>query len=92
MLFSYDTSLKKRIPTGSERFKLEFRADAINVLNHANFLMSKNGKFVFGSLNCHSSNVDNPIHSANYSNSLTFGALQQAGSPRMIKLGLKASF
>jgi hypothetical protein len=77
-LFNVDTSLFKRIPI-RERLNLQFRAEAFNVFNHANFAYP-NGIVFQG-------------NSSNYSYSDSAGQITATATPsRQIQLALKLLF
>ncbi len=71
---NWDTSLLKTFPVGEKR-RFEFRAEAFNVLNHANFLFAAPG----------------PQNSNNSTvlGTPTFGYVTAAREPRQIQFGLK---
>jgi hypothetical protein len=73
----WDSSLFKTFQV-SERFRLEFRSEFFNLLNHTNFLLSQSG----------------PQESNNSTvlGTPQFGFLTAARAPRQIQFGLKLSF
>jgi hypothetical protein len=78
-----DVSLGRLFSLG-ERFKLQFRADAFNALNHPNFT-NPGGFIQFGTLEFQSSSMLN--HGLGGLNPLF-----QSGGPRSLQLSLKLTF
>jgi hypothetical protein len=81
-LLSFDTSLD-RIFNLTERFHLDVRADAFNVINHTNFAApSQSGIQIPG--------IATGVSAA--LNSTTFGRITSAGDPRILQFSLKLLF
>jgi hypothetical protein len=82
-LTQIDLSIGRRFSL-TERFKLQFRADAFNVLNHPNFL-NPSGFFTFGSSGLQSTEMLNQGLGG-------LNPLFQEGGPRSLQLSLKLTF
>jgi hypothetical protein len=81
-LLSFDASVD-RIFALRERFKLDVRADAFNVINHTNFASpSQTGIQIPG--------IATGVSSA--LNATTFGRITSAGDPRILQFSLKLLF
>jgi hypothetical protein len=81
-LLSFDTSLD-RIFGITERFRLDVRADAFNVINHTNFgAPSQSGIQIPGI----ATGVTSVLNSA------TFGRITSAGDPRILQFSMKLIF
>jgi hypothetical protein len=75
LFFNWDASIIKNIPV-NERVKLQFRAEAFNVLNRANFF--PNGQFGANSI----FDINSP----------NFGRLSETFSPRIMQFALRLEF
>jgi hypothetical protein len=81
-LLSFDVSLDRMFYV-TERFHLDVRADAFNVINHTNFSSpSQTGISIPGI----SAGVSSAL------NSTTFGRLTSAGDPRILQFSMKLIF
>jgi hypothetical protein len=74
----FDVALS-RVFALAERFRLEGRAEAFNVINHANFAAYSTSNFTYSGL-------------SGAINSATFGRITSAGDPRILQFALKLHF
>lgn len=78
----FDASLVRDFNV-TERFRLEARAEAFNVLNHTNFIAAATGTGIPG---ISTSGISLSRSSAN------FGQITSAGDPRILQLAMKLTF
>ena len=80
-MFNFDIALSRQFCI-SERFSLQARAEAFNVINHANFVGAISPAGLIASFSTMTTNAT----------SATFGQPQAAFDPRILQFAVKAIF
>ena len=91
-LVNYDMSLVKQF-TVQERLRFQFRVDAFNIFNHANFTNLNTTVNYSGSYPNNLTVANNPYNSAGVLvNQNGFGTVSGVGSPRILMLVVRVTF